>query len=189
LGGLGYKLNSKSKAKAFNKAFLSQQSNLGTDFTEEVAAALRAAGFTVEILEGVKRAADDPDNIDYDRISSDADAILHLWISEVGLYSSTLSNNYIPRVNASGKLFVKGREENVYEEEIDYGVDAKKGKKWAIVSDPKFAYPSFDAVMSNLEDIRTSFGMGILEISKRMAEQINESPNYSKGVRRAQAPP
>lgn len=188
LAGLGYKLNSRSKAKAFNKAFLSQPSNLGSEFTAEVAAALRAAGFSVEILEGVKRPADDPDNIDYDRISSDADAILHLWISEVGLYSSMLSNNYIPRVNASGKLFVKGQEENIYEEEIDYGVDAKKGKQWAIVPDARFAYPSFDFVMSNIEEIRASFAVGALEISKRMSEHINNSPNYSKAVIRTATP-
>ena len=182
LGDLSYKLNSKSKAKAFNNVLLSQPSTLGTDFTAEVAAALRAAGFTVDVLQGVKRPPDDPDNVDFAGISSDADAILNLWISEVGLYSSMLSRDHVPRLNAFGKLVVKGRKDSIYDEEIDYGVDAKKESKLGIVADPKFAYPSFDAVMSNIDEIRKSFGIGTLQISERLSEQIANSPNYLKGA-------
>jgi|ERR1700677_2841807 hypothetical protein len=103
-----------------------------------MASALRGYGFTVEILQGVVRPTGDPDNVDEDRVSSDADALLHLRISEVGMYSSHMSTDYLPRVNASGKLFIKGRDDDIYDEEIDYGVDAKKGKAWAIPADPKF---------------------------------------------------
>src|ERR1700688_5307966 len=59
------KLDSKSKAKIFNDKLNSQPTTLGADLTEEVATALRGYGFTVEILDGLKRPADDPDNIDY----------------------------------------------------------------------------------------------------------------------------
>jgi hypothetical protein len=169
------KLDSRHKAKLFNDKLKSRPPTLAADFTEEVARSLREFGFTVEILEGLPRPADDLDNVDYDKVTTNADAILHLWISEVGLYSSPTSLNYIPRVNASAKLFVKGRDENVYENEVYYGVDAKKGKEWAIVPDAKFAFPSFDAVMSNIEDVRTAFESGALEISKRMSEQIYNS--------------
>jgi hypothetical protein len=177
------KLDSKSKAKLFNAKLSSQPATLGADLTEEVVAALRGDGFDVEILKELTRPADDPDNIDYDKVSTDADAILHLWISEVGLYSSHLSRNYIPRVNASGRLFVKGQDNDVYDEDLYYGVDAKKGKEWAIVPDPKFAYPSFDAVMSNIDEVRSAFATGTLEISKRMSEEIYDSAKYSKSSR------
>jgi hypothetical protein len=169
------KLDSKNKAKLFNDRLNSRPLTLAADFTDEVARSLREYGYTVEILEGVPRPANDLDNVDYGKVTANADAILHLWISEVGLYSSHMSRNYIPRVNASANLFVKGRDESVYENEIDYGVDAKKGKEWAIVPDAKFAYPSFDAVMSNIEDVRTAFEIGAFEIGKRMSEQIHDS--------------
>jgi hypothetical protein len=181
------KLDSKSKAKIFNAGLNSQPTTLGADFTKEVVTELRGYGFTVVVLEGLTRPADNPDDIDYDKVSTDADAILHLWISEVGLYSSHLSRNYIPRVNASGKLFVKGQDDNVYDGDIYYGVDAKKGKKWAIVPDAKFAYPSFEAVMSNIDDVRFAFTTGAFEISKRMSEQIYNSAKYSGVDVRAQA--
>ncbi len=169
------KVDSKSKAKRFNDELASNSNRLGTDFTDEVVAALRGYGFTVEILDGVPRPVDDPDNVDYDKVSANSDAILHLSLSEVGLYSAHMSRKYIPRVNASGKLFVKGQDGTLYDEDICYGVDAKKGKMWAILPDPKFAYPTFDAVMAHVDEIRSSFSVGALEIAKRMSEQVTNS--------------
>jgi hypothetical protein len=98
------KLDSKHKAKVFNDRLHSPPITLGSDFTEQMASALRGYEFTVEILQGVVRPAGDPDNVDEDRVSSDADALLHLRITEVGMYSSHMSTDYLPRVNASGKL-------------------------------------------------------------------------------------
>ena len=169
------KIDSHGKAKIFNDKMNAPPAALGADLTEQVAASLRDRGFTVEILDGVTRPADDPDNIDYDKVSTSADAILHLWISTVGLYSSPLSSNYIPRLNASGKLFVRGQDDNVYDEDLCYGVDAKKGKTWAILPDPKYAYSSFDAVMTHIEEVRSSFADGTREISTRMSGQIVDS--------------
>jgi hypothetical protein len=169
------KLDSKNKAKRFNDELASEPNRLGTEFTDEVVAALRGYGFTVEILDGVPRPVDDPDNVDYDKISANSDAILHISLSEVGLYSAHMSQKYIPRVNASGKLFVKGHDGTLYDEDIYYGVDAKKGKTWAILPDPEFAYPTFDAVMSHVDEIRSSFSVGALEIAKRMSEQVTNS--------------
>ena len=169
------KADSKNKGKIFNDSLNSHPENLGRELTEKVAAALRGHGFTVEIMDALPRPADDPDNVDYDKIPSDADVILHLWISEVGLYSSHTSLDYIPRVNAGAKLFVKGADENIYDEDIYYGVDAKKGKEWAIVPDAKFAYRSFDLVMTNIDDVRSAFSTGVLEISERMSERIYRS--------------
>jgi hypothetical protein len=177
IGGYPYqfwvnKADSRSKRQIFNDRLNSQPSNLGNELTEEVATALRAHGFTVEILQGLPRPADDPDNVDYDKISSDADAIVQVWISDVGLYSSGFSLYYIPRVNAGAKLFVKGQDDDIYNEVIYYGVDARKGKDWAIVPDPKFTFRSFDLVMSNIDDVRSAFLDGVLKISERTSEQI-----------------
>ena len=59
----------------------------------------------------------------------------------------------------------------LYEADIYYGADAKNGKEWAIAADKKFAYPSFDAVISNIDDVRSAFATGALEISKRMSHK------------------
>jgi len=166
------KLDSKSKAKIFNDRLHSPHSALGDDFTQEVADELRGFGFSVEILQGIRRPPNEPDNVDYDKITTDADAILHLWIEEVGVYSSPMSAQYIPRVNIGGKLWAKGGEDSIYDETIYYGVDARAGKKWAIVPDAKYAYANFDSVLSHIDEVQTALSAGTLEISKKMTEQI-----------------
>ncbi len=165
------KVDSKTKAKKFNEKMGLQKATLGSDLTGLVAAQLRDFGFTVDILDNVSRPEDDPDDVDYTTVRAQADAILHLKIVDDGMYSGPVSRNYIPRLNASGKLFAIGHEP-VYDDEVDYGVDAKKGKAWAVLPDAKYAYPSFDLVMANIADIRRAFDTGVLEISRRMSQQI-----------------
>jgi hypothetical protein len=169
------KADSKNKAEIFNGKMNLPPMTLGSDLTAQVAAALRGYGFTVDILEGLARPNDDPDDVDYEKLSANADAILHLRISEVGMYSSRLSVNYIPRLNASGKLFEQGRDDNVYDEDIYYGVDAKKGKAWAIVPNAKFSYRWFDDVMADIDGVRSAFAIGVQEISLRMSEQLSNA--------------
>lgn len=180
------KLDSKSKARIFNEKLHSPEIRLGDDITEQAVTALRACGFSVEILQDLKRRPNEPDNVDYEKITTDADAILHLWIDEVGVYSSHMSTDYIPRVNAGGKLWVKGQDDSIYDEVIYYGVDAKKGKAWAIVPDAKYAYPTFDAVMANIGEVRAAFAIGALEITKRMSEQIYSAAMPPREDSRAQ---
>ena len=182
------KLDSRHKAKLFNDQMKAQPPPLDSTLTEAVATALRGYGFTVEILDDVKRPPGDPDNIDYDNVSTHSDAILHLRIDEVGLYSSHTSTDYLPRVNISAKLFVKGLDDDVYEQDLCYGVDARKGKEWAIVADPKFAYPSFEAVMTDMDAVRAAFLTGTREIGFKVSEQIHESPNYVHADLRAPPP-
>jgi hypothetical protein len=166
------KLDSKNKAKIFNDRVHSGQNTLGDNLTQEVASELRGYGFSVEILQGVIRRPNDPDNVDYDKVATDADAIVHVWISEAGMYSSHLSTRYIPRVDAGGKIWVKGQEDSLYNEDIYYGVDAKAGKKWAILPDPKYSYPDFDSVIASIQDVEIALASGTSQIGKKISEQI-----------------
>jgi len=166
------KADSRSKAKAFNQALHGKKLALGDELTQQVAAALRSDGFSVEILNDIARPLDYPDNVDYDQLATTADAVLHVTISEVGLYSGRVSTVYVPRVNTWGKLFVKGQDDNLYDEEVDYGVDAKRNKAWAIQPDARYAYPSYEAVMSHIDEIQSSFSEGIHAAALRMSEQI-----------------
>ena len=168
-------LDSKSKAKTFNEKLLAQPSALGTKLTDDIAAALRVYGYQVQVLEVVARPIGDIDNVDYDKVMANADAILHLRFTEVGLFSPRSSNSYLPRVNAQGTLFVKGRSDYLYDQEIYYGVDARSGNTWAIAADPKFAYSSFDSVLIGLDGVRQAFSTGSAAISKRMSEQVHDS--------------
>ncbi|HEY2682238.1 MAG TPA: hypothetical protein VGI93_01905 [Steroidobacteraceae bacterium] len=178
------KIDNHSKARRFHDALNPEATKLGDEFTEQVVAKLRDHGFQVEILDKVDRTASDPDNVDYERIKTKADAILHIRLSEVGIYSGHWSKSYLPRVNASGKLWANGREESLYEEDLYYGVDAKKGKSWGIVPDPKYSYSSFDEVMSHITDIHESFDTGVKLVAERMSGQIIDSVRPYESIAR-----
>lgn len=168
-------LDSKQKAKAFNEKLAARPASLGPSFSEEVARSLRLLGYEVQVLEGVLRPPGDLDNVDYAKIVTTADAVLHVQLTEVGLFSPRSSSNYVPRVNAYGTLFVKGRADYLYDQQVYYGVDATSSKAWSIPSDPRFAYNSFDAVLSNIDEVQNAFQVGTYAISKRIAEQVHES--------------
>jgi hypothetical protein len=167
--------DSKKKARKFNEALQKNPQDLATALTQRVAQALRGRGYEVEVLEGISRSEDDPDNVDYDAVHADADALLHLWISEVGVYSSPLSTRYVPRVNASARLLVKGQQAYLYEEDIYFGVDAREGKAWAILPDPKYSYETFEELMAKIDEVRATFDAGVQQIASRMSEQIERA--------------
>ncbi len=145
----------------------------GQEFTDAMTASLRKLGYTVHVLDDLSRMADDPDNIDYEEVTYSADALLHLYFSQVGLYSPPWTIDYLPRVNATAIMFVKGLPDALYYETLYYGADAREGKKWAIVSDEAFTYSDFEVVLKNLDSVRAGFSAGVTEIATRMSEQIH----------------
>jgi hypothetical protein len=169
------KADSANKELVLNERLQHPPLDLAKDLTEAVADDLRGHGLEVIVLQDLQRTAGEPDSVDYDKITTDADVILHLWIQEVGLYSSHTSAYYIPRFNASGTVFVKGRDDTLYSQDVYYGVDAKKGKSWAIAPDPKFAYRYFDDVLDRFDEVRSAFETGAHEVGKKMSCQIYEA--------------
>ena len=69
-------------------------------------------------------------------------------------------------------MFVKGHPDYLYHQTLYVGVDAREGKKWAIMADEKFAYANFDVVLTNLASVQGACSTGVREIAKRMAEQV-----------------
>mgnify|MGYP001325390923 CR=1 FL=1 len=177
LSGTLNHLDSKEKSKLFGEKLKPLDASRARTFARNVADDLDRLGYHARILEDVARDPEDPDAVDYERLATSADAVLHLRFSTVGLYSSRTSTQYVPRVNASGVLVVKGQEDYLYDREIYYGADARAGKSWAIVADEQYAYPTFEAVMSNLDAIRGAFDAASRAIGQRLASQVDEAIN------------
>ena len=116
--GIAYSMENKTKAKVLTERLTASRYSPGVEFTNAMAAALREQGYTVQILENVARDPGSPDDIDYEKLNYSADAIVHAYFFEMGLYSGHFSINYQPRVNATGTVFVKGRSDYLYSESI-----------------------------------------------------------------------
>ena len=169
------KIDSHSKAYKFNAAIDPAKGAVGDRVTDVVEQQLRSQGFEVQVLTDLARPPDAPDRLDEEKLAStvDADAIVHLWIEEIGMYSGRMSTRYIPRVNLGGKIWVKNHDDNLYSDVVYYGVDAKKGKSWAITSDEKYSWESFDQLMAHIDDVRDCYAIGMELAATKLADQIS----------------
>lgn len=172
ISSVAFMLDSKEKAKRFNDALAPRRLTLAQRLTTQVVDALTARGYKVDVLTDIARPVDDPDDVDYQKLKTDAEMILQLRVDEVGVYSSKLSPDYLPRVNVQAKLYVKSIDDSLYDENLYFGADAKPGKEFMIVADPKFIYPSFDAVMARTDEIGGVFESGLDALAKMLTAQL-----------------
>ena len=172
IASLGYWSNSKAKARVFNEAMATRPPVLAPKLTSTVVDALRGAGYRIEPVDGLRRDPEDPDKLDLEKVPTDAEAVLHLRINEVGLFSSPFSADYVPRVNVEASFYVRSIDDTIYDEALYYGVDAKDGKPWAIVVDPKFTYATFDVVIARQDELREVFESATLALAQVIARQL-----------------
>lgn len=172
--GVGYALDSMNKTDLLTARLQKGDTSLADVLTNSVAQALREAGYRVVVMDGIKRVPGDPDDIDYDKLGYREDALLHLYFSDVGLYSSRTSISYVPRVNAKAVVYAKNYPGQLYDTTIYYGADAsdRGADTWAIAADPRFSYPDFDDVLKNLGSVQEAFNTGASKIGKRLAAQL-----------------
>lgn len=152
--------------------------SLSLSFGEETTSALQAelerAGYEVAQVSGVRRMPDDPDEIDFRSIKTDAQAILTAHYTDAGLFSGQLSMNFVPRLRLDVELLTPDGEDELYSQTIEYGAHAKKRTEDEIPSDPKYAYETFAKAMEHQPQIAEGFRVGIQEIAALVAKQIRE---------------
>jgi hypothetical protein len=166
-------IDSKAKAKTFADKLRSPDFQIDQELTGAVVESLKAKGYEVTLLQNIQRSADSPDYFDYPKLSHSADATVHVYFSDVGLESPRGKTEFFQRVNVTGMVYVPQNKTYPYESSIFYGIDAKEGKEWAILADPKHVYPSFDFVLSNLDTVRANFKVGVKLVAERLADQIH----------------
>lgn len=146
----------------------------GAQFTNAVAQALRDLGYRVEVLENIPRYPEDPDDVDYAKLTYTADAVLHLYFRVAGIHSSPLGRNYVPRLNAGATLMAKGYSKNLYKDTTYYGYEADPTDPvTSIVANTKYRYANFDAVLNNLGPLRSAYAEGIQASAKLTAVRIH----------------
>jgi hypothetical protein len=146
----------------------------GEQYTAAIAQGLRDLGYRVEVLENLPRDPEDPDDVDVAKLSHTADAVLHLYIREIGVHSRPTGRNYVPRLVAAGRMSAKNYPKDLYYNIMYYGYDADPSDSWtSIIADAKFRYAEFDDVLKNLEQLRSAYSGAVQAISQRMPTQIH----------------
>jgi len=145
---------------------------LGQEMSVALSEKLTAAGYVVEVLKDVKRRPDDPDELDFEKLTTDAEAILVARFETVGLYSGQFSTKFIPRLNTEVQLLARIDLSDLYSQSIQYGADARKVAEDQIPSDPKYSYASFDEAVERQSEIVESLRDGVSKTAALVASQI-----------------
>ena len=159
------------KSKDFNARMETVRTGMGPKMTTALLAALNARGFDVQMMEGVDRPPDSPDDIDYRKLPG-TDPVLHVYFDEVGMYSSRFSLDYVPRVNVKARWVRAQSDDEIYGETINYGADSSGEKSWSVPADPRFKWPSFDAITQQPELVAAGYDAAVDAVAERIAINV-----------------
>lgn len=175
IAGLAGKLDSRDKAKVFTAMMLQEKKPFANNLAKAVVDALNAQGYQAFMLSGTRGGPDDPSRIAHTKLNDKADAVLRVSFDEIGVYSGDVSSDYLPKISVDGRLFstVDGKE--LYEQSLHYGVRARENVTWGVQADPKFSYPTFEALIEQPAKIADGLDSGAQALGKRMAENIKKA--------------
>lgn len=149
--------------------------NLGGETSAALQEELQRMGYEVALITKVRRQPDDPTDIDFQSIKTDANAILTAHYTDAGLFSGHSSTNYVPRLRLDVRLVMPDGEDDLYSQAIEYGAHAKKRTEDEIPSDPKYAYGTFAEAMEKQPEIVEGFRIGIHQLAALVAQQIRQA--------------
>jgi hypothetical protein len=175
--GLWNGLGMAEKSKEFAIKMREFNVTLGREITQALSDNLGQHGFETVILTDnkIRASPENPAEIRYHRIVTDADAILNVWIKEAGAFSVLSSVSYQPQLNLEVRLVSKLSEEFLYKLSIDYGANSGKTGDDSIPSDPKYRYKDYDTIMGKLPELVEALHFGAQALADQIANQIGHS--------------
>ena len=135
---------------------------------------LTSQGYQVVVLRDQNMGLVEPSDFDYKRVQTDADAILHVWITEVGVSSPATKLSYRPQMNVKAQLISAKDYRELFYESIDYGADVTVARNGNIPSAPQFSWGTFATLMEKLLDVAEGLKAGTQLVSEHIATPIRK---------------
>lgn len=148
---------------------------LGDEMTSALKEELVNRGYAVSVVSQVERPEDDPDDVVFESIRTDADAVVIARYDDAGLLSGFSSLSYIPRLNLKVEMLSRSDQTELYSQSLDYGADARKPDEDMIPADQKYAFGTFEEAMTRQTEVIESFRAGIRALAARTASQIHQA--------------
>jgi hypothetical protein len=167
--------DSRQKAQVFTDKMRAQRPGLAEQLTASVVESLGRQGVAVRALGPGDTEGNDLVDVDYENFKSSADAVLHLTIMDVGVYSGYGSVDYLPKLNVRGYMFRPHGGAYVADESVYYGVDGREGKAWSVAADPALAYRTFEDLVEKAPALAVGLRRGTGLAAERLAENIQKA--------------
>lgn len=166
--------DSLAKEKQLNEQLRADGPALAEALSARVVEQLNAQGLRAQLVPDVQRKPGAPDDLDLTQLAPalGRELLLQLSISEAGFLSGRFSRDYLPRLNVHALVYRLSRRDWPYDADLYYGVDARRGQDWALESAPRYAFPSFDALLGDLALARESLQAALDPLADRIARQV-----------------
>jgi hypothetical protein len=148
VGGLVQAGINQSNTDAFKKAMSDARVTFAPDMEKALHADLRSQGYEVVELPRVGLRVDEATKqVDYSQLSTDADAILHVWVNVNGYVSSAFSLDYQPWIAVGAEMVDAKSRKRTYYQVLSTGLGTKHESIEPIESDAKYRYGSASALL------------------------------------------
>lgn len=172
LGILWQSLADRIKSSAFTEHMEETRKRMGDKLAAALVRHLQAEGFEARLAPAAPGQPMEPATDE--SALPPTDALLRIYLSEVGMSSARFSMDYVPRLNLSASLTRGGSEDSIYSETLYYGADADAHGKasWSVPADPAHRWPSFSALLERSDEVVQSYDAAVDALAKRIAQNI-----------------
>jgi hypothetical protein len=183
------------KTGEFMRVMTGQQVTVGKHLTRTIEAELKKQGYVVTVLSSrygvIDPGAPADEEVDYSRIDTDADAILHVWFGAVGYISPPTSMDYTPQMWAAARLVHAKIKSQLYFQSFAYQNINATAEAIHDITPPGYAYRDFDLLMARSSEAAQGLKTGAGEIGARIANDLSKSdqPAMSSPAIAAGSPP
>ena len=168
------------KTGEFTREMMLQQPTVGKHLTQTIEAELKKEGYVVTVLSSrpgvIDPAVAADEAVDYSRINTDADVILHVWFGAVGYLAPPDSMDYRPRVWAAARLVHTQAKSQLYFQTFAYqNLKATDDAIDYLTPSGAYAYGNFDSLMAQSSEAAQGLKQGAGEIGFRIASDLSRS--------------
>ncbi|WP_418128756.1 hypothetical protein ABL849_20350 [Variovorax sp. 375MFSha3.1] len=187
LGVLWQSVADRIKSADFNERMEAARKDMGPKFTAALVRQLVAQGYEAQVVEGASgRPAQSV--IDESKLPP-TDAVLRVYLNEVGMFSARFSRDYVPRVNLSAYLVRGETEDSLYSETLYYGADAtNENASWSVPANPDHHWSSFSELVEHPQEVAQSYDHAVNALATRVAQNIRAQVSPSTVVARSVVP-
>jgi hypothetical protein len=177
-GGLGQAMAGEdaSKANSLNATLDSLKLELPNELTNAVKVELEKIGFQATVMKDIQRSKRWPDWFEYEKLTMQTDAFLHLKIEVIGITSPRFSERFLPQMDVSAAIILKNKSKAHASRWAYFGLNAPDEDR-ALSAKRNFSqsFQSVDEIGQDPARIVAMYQSAIPNLAKRIAEEIYDA--------------
>lgn len=185
--GIANTIMDKFKSADFDSRYADYREQAGAKLTQAMLQELKRRGFSVTLAPAGFAERNKSGTINFARLPAGT-TVLDVQFDVFGMYSGRMSSNYLPVIDAYIQLGTSNYRKDGYLHDAYYlyGGWANSNGDGYILSEEKYAFPNFEALMTQSDLVRESYDDGIKKLAWHLVRDLRM--NFKPMTEMAHAP-